>query len=227
VALRPQRASEQLADRIREQIVREGLTAGQRLGRLRDLADRFEVSRPTVREALHLLSAEFQLRASPGPGGGIFIEAMPKSSAELALRQAAARALGTHTVRAHELVEARLLLEPLLAGRAAARADSGEVRRLDLPGQLGDPASVAELDRRLHRLVVRFAGNRIIGAVALWLADAVEPEVTKLIGSPAAATAIGRQHQALIQAIATHDSKAAAGAMREHLLYVRDGVAAA
>ena len=55
-----------------------GLAPGDRLGREEDLARRFGVSRPTLREALRLLSSAHLIRASKGPGGGIFVAATPE-----------------------------------------------------------------------------------------------------------------------------------------------------
>ena len=69
--------SEQVADAIRVYIQEQGLGPGDRLGREEDLARQFGVSRPTLREALRLLSSSHLVRASKGPGGGIFVAATP------------------------------------------------------------------------------------------------------------------------------------------------------
>ena len=70
-------ASEEVADAIRTWMFSPGLVPGDRLGREEDLAQRFGVSRPTLREALRLLSSSHLIRASKGPGGGIFVAATP------------------------------------------------------------------------------------------------------------------------------------------------------
>ena len=69
--------SEQVADAIRVYMHEHGLKPGDRLGREEDLARQFGVSRPTLREALRLLSSSHLVRASKGPGGGIFVAATP------------------------------------------------------------------------------------------------------------------------------------------------------
>ncbi|MEA2455227.1 MAG: hypothetical protein QOI45_1489, partial [Thermoleophilaceae bacterium] len=66
-------ASEQVAVQIQHYIQDEGLEPGAFLGREEDLAAEFGVSRPTLREALKLLASGNLIRASKGPGGGIFV----------------------------------------------------------------------------------------------------------------------------------------------------------
>ena len=66
-------ASEQVASAIQHHIQAQTLGPGDFLGREDDLAARFGVSRPTLREALKLLSSGNLIRASKGPGGGIFV----------------------------------------------------------------------------------------------------------------------------------------------------------
>jgi GntR family transcriptional repressor for pyruvate dehydrogenase complex len=66
-------ASEQVAVQIQHYVQDEGLGPGDFLGREEDLAAEFGVSRPTLREALKLLSSGNLIRATKGPGGGIFV----------------------------------------------------------------------------------------------------------------------------------------------------------
>ena len=58
---------------IQHYVQDEGLAPGDFLGREEDLAAEFGVSRPTLREALKLLSSGNLIRATKGPGGGIFV----------------------------------------------------------------------------------------------------------------------------------------------------------
>jgi GntR family transcriptional repressor for pyruvate dehydrogenase complex len=70
-------ASEQIALEIRRYLVSHDLHPGDRLGTEQELADEFGVSRPTLREALRLLASSHLVRASKGPGGGIFVASTP------------------------------------------------------------------------------------------------------------------------------------------------------
>ena len=71
----------------------EGLSPGDRLGREEDLAREFGVSRPTLREALRVLSSAHLIRASKGPGGGIFVAATPEQGIGLSVSASVASML--------------------------------------------------------------------------------------------------------------------------------------
>jgi DNA-binding FadR family transcriptional regulator len=122
--------SEKIADDIRTYIQREGLLPGDRLGREEDLARTFGVSRPTLREALRLLSSAHLIRASKGPGGGIFVAATPEEGIALSVSDSVASMLATDAVGLDELLEARMLVEVPLAGLAAQRATEEDIRGL-------------------------------------------------------------------------------------------------
>ena len=66
-------ASEQVAFEIRRYLSERDLRPGERLGTEQELAAEFGVSRPTLREGLRLLASSHLIRATQGPGGGIFV----------------------------------------------------------------------------------------------------------------------------------------------------------
>src|SRR5262249_37075710 len=110
--------------RIYEEIVRQirGLVAdgrvksGDRLPPERDLAERFRVSRASVREALRALQVTGLIEIRPGEGTfvrEVSVEALVEPLARVILAQREGVA---------ELYEARRLLEPPIAGLAARRA---------------------------------------------------------------------------------------------------------
>ena len=117
-------ASEQVALEIRRYLARRDLRPGERLGTEQELAAEFGVSRPTLREALRLLAGSHLVRASRGPGGGIFVARTAEQGMSQSLSDAIAMMLETRAVSLQELLEARLLLEVPLAGQAAYRADA-------------------------------------------------------------------------------------------------------
>jgi GntR family transcriptional regulator, transcriptional repressor for pyruvate dehydrogenase complex len=128
---RPARgASERVAAQIQHYIQRQGLRPGDFLGRGEDLAAEFGVSRPTLREALKLLASGNLVRASKGPGGGIFVANTAEEGISRSLSDAIAMMLDTGAVSLLELLDARLLIEVPLAGRAAYAADEAMLERL-------------------------------------------------------------------------------------------------
>lgn len=224
-------ASEAVAERIRNFVLAERLKPGDRLGREEDLARELRVSRPTLREALRLLSSEHLVRASKGPGGGIFVAATPEQGIGLSVSAAVATMLDAQSIGLDELLETRLLLEVPLAGLAAARADERDVSDLqalidDVDAAGSDLARITELDARLHHLIARIADNRLAGAFTGWIVDVLQPKLAAVIEPAVVEAVIADQHRELLEAIMRGDPVATERAMREHLVYLRDLVGA-
>lgn len=78
--------SAQIAKSIRDAIISGDLIVDQRLPSEAELSDQFDVSRPTVREALKRLAAQSLIRTQRGATGGAFVnklsfeEAYPSKS---------------------------------------------------------------------------------------------------------------------------------------------------
>ena len=208
-------ASEQVASEIQHYIQREGLEPGDFLGREEDLAHEFGVSRPTLREALKMLASGNLIRASKGPGGGIFVALTADQGISRSLSDAIAMMLETRAVSLDELLEARLFLEVPLAGQAAYHADADTVRRLR---EALDEHDEAEL----HRIVAATAGNRMVQAFTDWVFEVLQPALMEIIGRAVVHTAVVEQHEALVNAIEKGDAPRAERAMKEHLLYLGD-----
>lgn len=224
-------ASEDVAHRIRTYIQANNLGPGDRIGREEDLARSFGVSRPTLREALRLLSSEHLIRASKGPGGGIFVAATPEHGIAMTVSASVASMLESHRVDFDELIETRLLFEVPLAGLAAQRASEDDVRELEalareMEADPDDSAHFQAIDARLHRLIAEIAGNRLAAAFTEWIVDVLQPQLAPAIAPAIVEPVVAEQHGDLIRAIARGDPPAAERAMREHLVYVQDLVTA-
>src|ERR1700754_2622279 len=177
---------EQVADAIRVYMQSEGLSPGDRLGREEDLARQFGVSRPTLREALRLLSSSHLIRASKGPGGGIFVAATPEEGIGRTVSASVASMLETHSITIDELLETRMLFEVPLVGLAAQRATDEEVAQLhaliaEAEAAPDDAARVAHVDERLHRLISEIAGNRLAAAFTAWVVEVLQPPLRALV----------------------------------------------
>jgi DNA-binding FadR family transcriptional regulator len=223
--------SEQVADAIRVFMQEQGLGPGDRLGREEDLARQFGVSRPTLREALRLLSSSHLVRASKGPGGGIFVAATPEEGIGRTVSASVASMLETRAITIDELLETRMLFEVPLVGLAAQRATDEDVARLhallaEAESRPDDGKLVGSVDERLHRQISRMAGNRLAAAFNAWVVEVLQPPLRELVAPAVVESVIVEQHRDIVRAIERGDPAAAERAMREHLVYVRDLVAA-
>lgn len=223
----PRLSSELVAGRIREFVLSEQLEPGDRLGREEDLARQFGVSRPTLREALRLLSSEHLIRASKGPGGGIFVAATPEEGIGKSVSAAVAMMLDAESLTLDELLETRMLLEIPLAGLAAERAVEDDVAVLrelveEVKGADMELERITELDARLHHLIAQIADNTLAAAFTSWIVDVLQPRLAAVIEPAVVEAVIADQHVDLLEAIVRGDPVAAERAMREHLVYLRD-----
>ncbi len=115
-----------IARDIEADIVRRGWTVGESLGSEHALQERFGVSRSVLREAVRLVEHHHVARMRRGPNGGLLIcepDAGPATRAVVIYLEY----LGT---TASDLLNARLVLEPLAASLAAERIDEAGIARL-------------------------------------------------------------------------------------------------
>jgi GntR family transcriptional regulator, transcriptional repressor for pyruvate dehydrogenase complex len=221
-------ASEQVAVEIQHYIQAEGLGPGDFLGREEDLAAEFGVSRPTLREALKLLASGNLIRASKGPGGGIFVARTAEQGMSRSLSDAIAMMLETGSVTLDELLDARLLLEVPLAGLAAYQPDEETVNRLrevverEAAASPDDSETHATTDVEIHRTLAAAAGNRMIQGLTDWIFEVLQPSLIEVLRPAIVQSAIVEQHQMLLAAVEKGDPARAERAMKDHLLYLRD-----
>jgi DNA-binding FadR family transcriptional regulator len=115
-----------IARNIEADIVRRGWPIGESLGSEHALQQRFCVSRSVLREAVRLVEHHQVARMRRGPNGGLLIcepDAGPATRAVVIYLEY----LGTTLA---DLLNARLVLEPLAASLAAERIDEAGIDRL-------------------------------------------------------------------------------------------------
>ena len=224
-------ASEQVAFEIRRYLSIRGLRPGERLGTEQELAAEFGVSRPTLREGLRLLAGSHLIRASRGPGGGIFVESTQNEGMSRNVSESIATMLETDSVSLDELLAARLSLEVPLAGLAAQNATettAAELLAAIAEAEGNRPASDAFriADTRFHRVIATAARNEILRAFTSWTLDVLQPSLIDTIGESIDGDAILRQHGEIQRAIRLRRPAGAERAMRRHLEYLRELVSA-
>ena len=211
----PANAQTVLAE-LRRLITSGDVNGDGRLPTERDLATRLGVGRRLLREALDVLEEEGLIWRRQGKG--TFIGQPPDPHGQLAAEM-------VDLVDVSAIMEARLCIEPVLAGMAANRASQDDVERMrrlvDHIG-LAPEADTAELwDGALHRLIARVAGNPIM-LTAFQLLDEVRLRDDWLAMRANARSADSladsdREHRAIVAAVAAGDARAAEMAMRQHL----------
>ena len=154
------RAHEPVAHELLVLILGGHFAVGERLPSERQLATRFGVSRPTVREALSALEARGLVTARVGSGTFVAERNGVDESAHVATDDSPA-----------EFMEARLVLEVAVARLAAKRAPLNPdclgrgAGRASRPSAANPEELPDELDLAFHRAVVQLAGNAYLSAL--------------------------------------------------------------
>lgn len=163
-----------------EMIRSEEYPAGARLPSEQQLAQRFEVSRNTVRGAIRSLSIFGLLRSING--SGTFVS----ERANVILEAQALASIMAHPDALLELVQARCVLEPQLAAMAARAASREEIDRLfeivERMRGVEDHTAQINIGFSFHLELARMAHNRVL--LGFYTSSAKQLRDMRLLASP-------------------------------------------
>jgi GntR family transcriptional regulator, transcriptional repressor for pyruvate dehydrogenase complex len=127
--IKPQKASDLIVEEIWKMILAGKLKPGDKLPPEHKLVERFGVSKVTLREALQTLENYGHITRKRGTrGGSVVLDIAPTQGISLI-----ATYMSLTNLTVDRLMEARLLVEPLIARLAAERIDAaGEARLREL-----------------------------------------------------------------------------------------------
>jgi GntR family transcriptional repressor for pyruvate dehydrogenase complex len=214
------RASEDVAAQILEGFYAEGLKPGEWLGTEAKMAERFNVSRVTIRDAVSGLAARGLIDVRVGARGGLRIA----TSDPERLIDAFSIQLRLMGLTRDELFEAMLAIEPVTASLAAERATDAQIDSLrEMVEQscavLDEPVQFSTLAVGFHQALADMSSNRALRAslAALRSTQLVHmgPPPTRRI-----AERVARIHRGILEAIAARDSALARARMLDHLAAV-------
>ncbi|MGH6745642.1 DNA-binding FadR family transcriptional regulator [Novosphingobium sp. PhB57] len=200
-----------IADQIVALINEGAFPPGTRLPGERELAERFNVSRVTIREAAIALQAVGVLKIKTG--SGIYVSELSDRTDDALPK-----------VSALELTEARSLFESEAAALAAPVISDATLAKLDTLLEAmaaeGDDEKSTEIDREFHMTIASASGNAAITHVihTLWRLRTELPEVKYTHESVCHHDGRTRQdeHAAVVEALRKHDPQGARLAMRQH-----------
>ena len=213
------RIYEEIVRQVKQLIADGKLKSGDRLPPERDLAEKFMVSRTSVREALRALQSRGLIEIRAGEGAFICDISVDTLIEPLAL------VILPHREAVGELFEARRLLEPAIAALAARRATREEMVEMEriledqskevLQGRTG----VAQ-DTALHAAIAHSAHNRAITRIVGTLMDLLAQSREESLHTPGRPTRSHADHRRILDAIRRRDEMAAHRAMLDHLIAV-------
>lgn len=212
--------SAQIAQAIKDAIVDGTLIVDERLPSESELADHFQVSRPTVREALKRLAAQSLIRTQRGATGGAFVNRLSFEDAYAQQITTSTLLLSMNAVSFETACEARYALEracaPLCTQRrtpdhlATMRA---EIFRQSQPG-LTDEAFCAS-DVAFHRALVDGAGNPVLSYQLAGAVEGMQPLMNMITFTARDRARIIALHVGIADAIEAGDAEAASNGLSE------------
>ncbi len=223
----PESLAKQIAETIRDAIVEGHISADERLPTESELAKRFGVSRPTIREALKRLAAQNLIRSRRGPAGGTFINRPSAEDVRADLANMTALLVSMEEFDLSDVAETRRELELVCCRIASERCDdehlkvmAAEITRQSDPG-LSDEDFCAS-DVRFHRALVDATGNPVLQFLMSSVIEALQPIVNLMIFRFRRRSEIVDQHRRIVDAIAARDTEAAMGALDEQMRYLQE-----
>ena len=212
--------SAQIAQAIRDAIVNGEMIVGERLPSEAELADQFNVSRPTVREALKRLAAQSLIRTQRGAFGGAFVNRLSYEEAYGQQITTSTLLLSMNAVSFDVACEARYALERACAPLASERRNPdhlatmrAEIHRQGQPG-LSDESFCAS-DVTFHRALVDAAGNPVLSFQLAGAVEAMQPLMNMITFTARSREEIVRLHTAIADAIEANNADQADVTLQE------------
>jgi DNA-binding FadR family transcriptional regulator len=232
---RPKQIYEQVAERMRADIRAGQFAPESRLPSERELAARFGVGRPAVREALGALQNEGLVHTRRNSGTYVSADAPQR----LAAAPPAGSALAPDAdISPSSALEVRLVLEPAIARRAAAHAQRDPIAehylaQMDSIVDVTDAAQRAlwnDTDRLFHRQLAVMTGDALLVKIADEVAKAMNQPLWKRLKDDgiydvSRVRLYVSEHRLIYEAIVNGDADAAAFYVEQHIIRVRRDIA--
>ena len=223
--IQSEKLSQSVVRQVELLILRGILRAGERLPAERELAERLDVSRPSLRDAIAELQQHGLLVSRPG--SGIFVADVLGSAFSPAL----VKLFGSHSEAAFDYIAFRRDMEGLAAERAARLASDTDLQviatifeKMESAHAEHNPAEEGRLDAEFHMAIVEASHNVVMLHMMRSMYDLLHEGVfynrSVMFKQRTTRSALLDQHRAINTALQQRDPIAARNAVVEHLQYV-------
>lgn len=217
--------SEQISRQIKEAIQKGTMSLGDRLPPARELAERFQVSRISVREALTSLETEGLLTIKPG--SGVFVSQINSKR----ISESLSSILKIQKTSITELTEARIIFEPIIARLASERILAEDFEELAQNIETAARAlraneSATEINIAFHSLLARATRNPVIALTMENMFNVWKEWFADLKGDPQERVKTSNQsilyHKKILNALREKDSPRVYELMLKHTLQIEE-----
>ncbi len=217
-----------IADLIKHWIVEDKLRPGTKLPSEKQLCEKYQVGKASVREALKTLEVQGLIRTTTGPTGGSVIADVSESRILNHLQSY----FFFKDLTAADVYEVRKTIEPLLASHIAENADQELIDRLseNVEASTGPMETRTDWKRyqqvhiQFHELLAGGAKNPLLCMHCKFINRTVS-SIVQMRESPRQLELIRSNtvwHQKILAAIVARDPQAAGELMREHVGEIED-----
>ena len=219
-----------IAAQIRDSIVDGALVYDERLPGEQELAERFSVSRPTIREALKRLAAQNLIRSRRGPTGGTFVNRISWDQAHESLATLSMLVVGMQGADPAEVIEARLALLKACLPFAVKRREGAHLAAMRAEIDVHRSAETSDeefcaSDVRFHRALADAAGNPMLSFQMAGVVEGMQPLLNLITYQARDREVVASGLENITEALEARDLKAADAQVSAMAAYV-SGLAA-
>lgn len=214
-----------LSDDVTERLVemiRSGIyQPGDRLPAIMEMARRFGVGHPTLREALKKLEAIGIIEIKHG--SGVYVKG--GQDVLLVTNPVYGKAISKKLLL--DLIEARIPIEVKAVGLAATQATSEQLDNLEkllreAEENIDNDAVLSTTNMAFHREIAVASGNAVLAQLQEVLTNLFQLEQRVILGIYGSREGDHEEHVGIWKALCEHDAKLAQDRMQAHLEGVRD-----
>ena len=212
----------QIADNLQAAIFNGDVRADERLPSEHELADKFEVSRPTIREALKILAARNLTRSRRGPSGGTFVKKPTQEEVREIISNTTTMLINSGELDFQSFHEARYEFEIFCVRLAAERRKPTHLDKMKVECEIQEDSTTnhedfCHSDVRFHRIMVDATDNALLKMIIDPVFDALQPIFNMAIYRYRDRDRIVSQHRQIHAALEEHDADKAVTVMIEQL----------
>ena len=219
-----QKVYELIAENLLAQIAGRRLKPGEALPPERELTQRYQAGRSSVREALRMLESKGLIEPV---GNGSFAVANFRNPLNNSLKLL----LSLDEANMREIYELRRILEAEAAALAAERRSGTDIEEMDAAVadmatglESGSADAYIDADLHFHLAIAQASGNRLVLHSMHALRDLIRRALMSIYLIPSSPERSLEQHRLIRAAIGAQDAERARDEMRAHLVRVEADV---
>lgn len=219
--------TEQVVFKLKQEIIRGELRPGTRLPAERELAEKYNVSRVTIRSVITQLCQLGFLKTVPQ--SGTFVNHYLEHASVDLLVDIIKNSEKVDNEMFLALLDVRRIIEVYAAGKCAQKITTSEIDRLntlvlEMELHAQDPETVAKTDYVFHMEIIRMAGNPVIRVILNSIGSIFRFYLKRYYKIPGKTEAIRPFYKRLMNALEMRDDRYASFAMAELLTFAEMGI---